>query len=293
MSLSPRRSPTRDGKKKISISKMIKKKIARSFSGTEVCVSSSGDETLVSADNSQCVEIDLDMAAKAVPMAEDRVAQVIAQSPYLSRRNRRFDVPSFTPDDFEVGKRLAHGGFANVHRLEQWNCDCDLNEEENVGKEYVVKTLRVDQATSVERLAASAADMVLEAYVMTTLDHPNILKLRGMSNKGLHSLKRGRVDGFFLMFDYLPVTLNRQLSKWKKQHEASVQQRLQSAVQMASALEYMHSKHIIYRDLKPSNAGYTKEGILQLFDFGLAVEIPPTSDPDKLFNMAGKKGTPR
>jgi Protein kinase domain len=294
MSTSPRLSPVPDEKKKKSLKNFLRKTIGRKFNAnSQDGLTDDGDETVASADDPNSVEIPLSMAEEAVPLAEERINEVLSQSFFIKRCNKLYDIPSFTQDDFELGTRIAHGGFANVYKLEQWYCDCELNEEENLGKKYVIKSLRVSQATCAQRLAMAAADMVLEAYYISALNHPNIITLSGMSNKGLHTLQRGRVDGLFLMLDYLPQTLYRRISKWKKEPEASLNDRLGAAVQLASALEYIHSKNIIFRDLKPSNAGFTKDGTLKLFDFGLCVEVPATKDPNKLFNLAGRKGTPR
>lgn len=40
--------------------------------------------------------------------------------------------------------------------------------------------------------------------------------------------------------------------------------------QLVEALSYMHTKHIIHRDLKPSNIFMTKDGALQIGDFGFS-----------------------
>jgi serine/threonine protein kinase len=40
---------------------------------------------------------------------------------------------------------------------------------------------------------------------------------------------------------------------------------------VAKALEYLHSKQLIYKDLKPENIVISKDGVAKLTDFGLCV----------------------
>ena len=271
--------------------------------------SSSGDDDLdpLALDETSS-EISLKVGAKAVPIAHQRLAEILNNTRFIKRRNRMCAIPSFKVDAFKVGLLVGRGGFANVHKLEAWCCDCELNEDENAGNEYVIKTLRVERATTPQRLAVVAADLMMEAHILSTLEHPHILALRGISTNGLSSLKRGRVDGLFLILDYLPVTLTDRLEEWKNSQVAvdkglqqsdmtpcnhSLSEQFQVAIDLASSLAYLHQKNIIYRDLKPSNVGFDHTSVLKLFDFGMAVEVPRTSDPNKTFQLTGRKGTPR
>jgi len=48
--------------------------------------------------------------------------------------------------------------------------------------------------------------------------------------------------------------------------------------QIVLIFEYLHSKHIIYRDLKPENLMYTNDGYLKLIDFGFSKEVDETTN---------------
>ena len=45
------------------------------------------------------------------------------------------------------------------------------------------------------------------------------------------------------------------------------------AAEIVSALEYLHSLTIVYRDLKPENLLLDKDGHIQLTDFGFAKKL--------------------
>ncbi len=83
--------------------------------------------------------------------------------------------------------------------------------------------------------------------------------------------------------------------------------RLRVAVQVASAVMYLHERNILHRDIKPQNIGFDKSGNVKLFDFGIAKEIAFATSTttstgttntnagdevnDRLHNMTGLAGS--
>ena len=70
-------------------------------------------------------------------------------------------------------------------------------------------------------------------------------------------------------------------------------ERLRTAIDISTAISYLHDKNVLYRDLKPANVGFDATDVLKIFDFGLAVELPESNDPNQTYNLAGNTGTSR
>jgi len=114
-----------------------------------------------------------------------------------------------------------------------------------------------------------------------------------LDSSGVHhyyDTRRAALESFFFIIDRLSGTIFNAIQEWKKEgrqhhlHDASsVLTKTKYALQIASALEYVHQRRIIYRDLKPQNIGLTfpttneeePTQTIQLFDFGFCRELPP------------------
>jgi len=79
-------------------------------------------------------------------------------------------------------------------------------------------------------------------------------------------------------------------------------QKINIALQVASAIQYIHDSGLVYRDLKPQNIGITDCDVkgfptVKLFDFGLCRVLPVAADSDGqrdedatfLMSMAGSR----
>lgn len=102
-------------------------------------------------------------------------------------------------------------------------------------------------------------------------------------------------------------TLVERINRWKKSadRQAPSLSQIRVAISISDALCYLHSKNIVFRDLKPANVGFDSAGVLKLFDFGFAIGMnEPSTYPESMCSgtsvlseethlLYDKCGTPR
>ena len=151
-------------------------------------------------------------------------------------------------------------------------------------------------------------ELIHESKILSSVDHPNIIKIHGRSSIEASQLGSNRsAQPFFLVLDRLTYTLEDLLKVWvpKKNNDntlkfqsfkylVSLRQRLKIAFNIATAMNHLHKKNIMHRDLKPGNIGFDSQGKLKLFDFGYAIKLLQNDHlPDGTYKMEGGIGTCR
>ncbi|KAM8995184.1 serine/threonine-protein kinase Nek4 isoform 5-T5 [Ara ararauna] len=124
-------------------------------------------------------------------------------------------------------------------------------------KQYVIKRLNLKNASNRERKAAEQ-----EAQLLSQLKHPNIVTYREswQGEDGLLYIVMGFCEGGDLYHKL----------KEQKGQLLPESQVVEWFVQIAMALQYLHEKHILHRDLKTQNVFLTRTNIIKVGDLGIA-----------------------
>jgi serine/threonine protein kinase len=88
--------------------------------------------------------------------------------------------------------------------------------------------------------------------------------------------------------------LTRLSDSHKEKKKKELMERVEIALSIAEAIDYLHEQNIVFRDLKPDNIGFDKDGVLKIFDFGLAKELKPEDvHKDGRYKLTGNTGSRR
>lgn len=113
--------------------------------------------------------------------------------------------------ELQLGELLGRGAFSEVYEVRVINNPgCDRE------KRYAMKHLKAKLLTQTENFRLAAAELAVEAHMLASFDHPNVMKIRGWAANGVASFTDGRHDSFFLVLDRLDETLDQRISTWQK-----------------------------------------------------------------------------
>ena len=149
--------------------------------------------------------------------------------------------------DFICLAQLGKGSFGQVY----------LVEKINTKEKFAMKVLNKEKILRQNLLKYAIA----ERNILSNNNHPFIVKL----NYSFQTSSK-----LFLIIEYCP---NSDLSKHLIKEKRFIESRAKFYIcELILALEYLHKKDIIFRDLKPSNILLDKDGHIKLIDFGLSKE---------------------
>ena len=113
-----------------------------------------------------------------------------------------------------------------------------------------------------------------ELEIIPNLDHPSIIKFLSFYQDDKY---------LYLAFEFIPG--GDLFTLLKAENNLSIEQSQFYLGQIIFALEYLHSRNIIYRNLKPENILINKNGYIKLTDFELVKNLD-----DRTYTLCGTPG---
>ncbi|KAK7128135.1 hypothetical protein R3I93_020667 [Phoxinus phoxinus] len=132
-------------------------------------------------------------------------------------------------------------------------------------KQFVIKKLNLRTSSRRERRAAEQ-----EAQLLSQLKHPNIVTYR--------ESWEGEDCQLYIVMGFCEGGDLYHRLKLQKGELLPERQVVEWFVQIAMALQYLHEKHILHRDLKTQNIFLTKTNIIKVGDLGIARVLENQND---------------
>lgn len=168
-----------------------------------------------------------------------------------------------TLDRYELRKLVGKGGMAEVY----------LGYDHKFQRVVAVKVFKRSDEEMLRRF-------IREARLMASLRHPHLVPVYDAGEYVL--------DGYTQYYIVMPFMEGGTLRARIKQSPLTSVEACRYLSDIADALDYVHTKGIIHRDIKSSNVLLDKEGICYLSDFGIA---RATSDATHLTSTGNVLGT--
>uniref|UniRef100_A0A8C5H975 non-specific serine/threonine protein kinase n=1 Tax=Gouania willdenowi TaxID=441366 RepID=A0A8C5H975_GOUWI len=149
-------------------------------------------------------------------------------------------------DKYDKVKKIGEGSFGKAI----------LVKSKGDGRQYVIKEIGIYRMSHKERQESRK-----EVAVLANMSHPNIVQYKESFEEG---------GCLYIVMDYCEGGDLFQKINSQKAMLFPEEQILDWFVQICLALKHVHDRKILHRDIKSQNIFLTKEGTVQLGDFGIA-----------------------
>jgi serine/threonine-protein kinase len=157
---------------------------------------------------------------------------------------------------YRVVETLGSGAISTIYRAVQ----------EPLGRIVALKALK----TQISPTSSFAEQLDREAKILRDLAHPNVVLILDVARtqSGRPFLVLENIDG---------PSLQQVLSK---KRILDTRAALSIAIGICAALEHVHERGVVHRDVKPSNVLLTRGGVVKMIDFGIAQRARTASVSD-------------
>ncbi|KAI8367474.1 kinase-like domain-containing protein [Radiomyces spectabilis] len=157
--------------------------------------------------------------------------------------------PKLKLDDFQLLRTLGTGSFGRVH----------LAQSRHNGRHYAIKVLKKSEVVRLKQVEHTNN----EKHILEAVGFPFLVNLWGTFQDDTN---------LYMVMDYVPGGELFSILRRKKRFPDQIAKMY--AAEVVLAIEYLHSKNVVYRDLKPENLLLDRHGHIKITDFGFAKYVP-------------------
>ena len=161
---------------------------------------------------------------------------------------------------YEVGNLIGRGGMADVYE----------GVDTRLGRVVAIKLLKSDLAND----PTFESRFKQEAQASARMAHPTIVRVYDAGEEISTDENGTEHRRPFIIMEYVRGTLLRDLMH---QRSLTIQETIDYAEGVLTALEFSHRAGVIHRDIKSSNIMITDAGLVKVMDFGIARAISDSS----------------
>ncbi|KAI1285740.1 Phosphorylase b kinase gamma catalytic chain, liver/testis isoform [Halotydeus destructor] len=177
-------------------------------------------------------------------------------------------------EKYTVGEVLGRGVSSTVRRVV----------EKSTGKEYAAKIIDVsddgEEDASLDFFSVREATHRETATLRLVAGHPFIIDLHDAFESRTHVILVFEMCRNGELFDYLTRCVSMPETKTRRYMR-----------QLLEAVDFIHSKGIVHRDVKPENILLDDEMNIKLSDFGFSAQVLPASEGEQsLTELCGTPG---
>ncbi|CAB3364666.1 Hypothetical predicted protein [Cloeon dipterum] len=169
---------------------------------------------------------------------------------------------------YVVGEVLGEGSYGKV--------------KEALDQETLTRrAIKILKRNKLKRIPNGEANVQREIKLLSSLKHPNVISL-------IEVMKNDVKDKLYMVLEFCLSSLQSLLDSVPDK-KLPLSQAHYYFCQLIDGLEYLHSRRIVHKDLKPGNLLLTMDGTLKISDFGVA-EVVGLFDPED--SCQDGQGTP-
>ncbi len=152
--------------------------------------------------------------------------------------------------DYEIIKQIGSGGMGAIY----------LARDPRLDRLVAIKKTKIPNNLEKDTHNEVVQRFYREARAVANLNHPNIVTVYDLGEDS-------DTNECFMVMEYLEGKSVDLLID--EQGKLSLNLSMKIGIQTCEALNYLHKKNIVHRDVKPANLMYCNSGMVKLMDFGL------------------------